>query len=69
MASASYDDTVKLYREVADDWSVETMVISHVHLTVCRECFDTLTGHASTVWAIDFDASGNHLGSPHVTKT
>lgn len=38
LASASYDDTIKLYTEdpSEDDWF----------------CFSTLTGHESTVWAL-----------------
>lgn len=49
LASASYDDTIRLYEndESDGDWSN----------------FLTLTGHESTVWAIDFDASGNRLAS------
>eukprot|EP00842_Homolaphlyctis_polyrhiza_P004423 jgi/Hompol1/4982/HPOL_004105-RA len=47
LASASYDDTVKIWREEDSDWY----------------CSDTLVGHTSTVWAIDFDASGNKLAS------
>lgn len=46
LASASYDDTIKIWREDDDDWY----------------CSDTLQGHTSTVWALDFDASGDHIG-------
>jgi len=38
LASASYDDTVKLWREDLDDWN----------------CFETLKAHSSTVWSCDF---------------
>ena len=47
LASASYDDTIKIWREDDDDWY----------------CSDTLEGHRSTVWAIDFDKSGDNLGT------
>lgn len=47
LASASYDDTVKLYREEDDDWV----------------CFATLEGHESTVWSLAFDPSGQRLAS------
>ena len=46
MASASYDDTIKIWRDDEDDWY----------------CSDTLEGHESTVWAIDFDKTGDYLG-------
>ena len=46
MASASYDDTIKIWRDDDDDWY----------------CSDTLEGHESTVWAIDFDKTGDYLG-------
>lgn len=39
--SCSYDDTIKVWAEAEDDW----------------ECTDTLTGHASTVWALAFSAA------------
>lgn len=47
LASASYDDTIKIWKEDEDDWY----------------CADTLSGHQSTVWSIDFDATGDHLGN------
>lgn len=47
LASASYDDTVKLYREEEDDWV----------------CYATLEGHESTVWSLAFDPSGQRLAS------
>ena len=47
LASASYDDTVKLYREEEDDWV----------------CCATLEGHESTVWSLAFDPSGQRLAS------
>ena len=47
--SASYDNTIKCwaYENSADDW-------------LCRF---TMAGHLSTVWQIDFDASGQYLCS------
>ncbi|RUO95960.1 WD40-repeat-containing domain protein, partial [Jimgerdemannia flammicorona] len=53
LASASYDDTIKIWREDPDDWF----------------CSDTLEGHSSTVWAIDFDQSGEHIVSASDDKT
>ncbi|MGH0130565.1 UNVERIFIED_CONTAM: hypothetical protein FKN15_015416 [Acipenser sinensis] len=53
LASASYDNSVKLYKEDDDDW-------------VCR---DTLEGHESTVWSVDFDKSGQRLASCSDDKT
>lgn len=49
LASASYDDTIRIYEEDAseDDWY----------------CACTLTGHTSTVWSIDFDSTGSQLVS------
>lgn len=45
LASCSYDDTAKLYKEESDDW----------------ECFATLKGHESTVWSLDFDKTGSRI--------
>lgn len=53
MASASYDDTVKLYHEEEDDWV----------------CCATLEGHESTVWSVAFDRSGERLASCSDDKT
>eukprot|EP00123_Amoebidium_parasiticum_P005640 comp16785_c0_seq1/m.15164 comp16785_c0_seq1/g.15164 ORF comp16785_c0_seq1/g.15164 comp16785_c0_seq1/m.15164 type:complete len:335 (-) comp16785_c0_seq1:83-1087(-) len=47
LVSCSYDDSIGLYGEEDDDW----------------ELFDKLTGHSSTVWAIDFDATGDRMVS------
>jgi WD40 repeat protein len=49
LASVSYDDTIKLYRNNPDDgdWI----------------CTHTLTGHESTVWSADFDQTGNRIAS------
>ncbi|KAG7178210.1 cytosolic iron-sulfur protein assembly protein CIAO1-like [Homarus americanus] len=47
LASASYDNSIKLYKEDVDDWAV----------------FCTLNGHESTVWGLAFDASGHRLAS------
>ncbi|XP_075030799.1 putative cytosolic iron-sulfur protein assembly protein CIAO1 isoform X6 [Calonectris borealis] len=53
LASASYDDTVKLYHEEEDDWV----------------CCATLEGHESTVWSVAFDRSGERLASCSDDKT
>lgn len=54
LASASYDDTIKLYKDdPSDDWY----------------CSATLTGHASTVWATAWAPSGNYLASASADKT
>ncbi len=45
LASASYDDTVKLYVSDGDDWRVDA----------------TLAGHSSTVWCLAFSADGAGL--------
>ena len=48
LASGSYDDTIKLYiDDPSDDWYD----------------FQTLTGHASTVWSLAFSPSGDCLAS------
>jgi len=49
LASASYDNSIKLFKEdLSDnDWT----------------CFATLTSHESTVWSISFDKSGSRLAS------
>lgn len=48
LASASYDDSIKLYiDDPSEDWF----------------CFTTLSGHTSTVWSICFAPSGNYLAS------
>ena len=46
-SSCSYDNTIRLYREEDNDW-IE---------------FDILDEHESTVWSVDFDASGDRLVS------
>lgn len=53
LASASYDDTVKLYQEEEDDWV----------------CCATLEGHESTVWSVAFDRGGERLASCSDDKT
>jgi WD40 repeat protein len=45
LASASYDDSVRLYREDADDW-----------VQVC--CIAGKEGHSMTVWWVEFEGSG-----------
>lgn len=48
LASASYDDTIRLYiDDPSEDWY----------------CFTTLTGHTSTVWSISFSPCGNYFAS------
>lgn len=49
LASASYDNTIKLFREDPND---EDWV-----------CCGTLTGHDSTVWSISFEGNGKRLAS------
>jgi WD40 repeat protein len=54
LASASYDDTVKLYiDDPSDDWYP----------------FATLKGHTSTVWSIAFSPCGRFLASGSDDKT
>lgn len=48
LASASYDDTIKLY---VDDPSEEWLN------------YATLTGHTSTIWSLSFSPCGNYLAS------
>ena len=45
LASASYDDTLKLYAQSDEEW----------------RCISTLSGHTSTVWSLAFSADGAHL--------
>ena len=48
LASASYDDTIKLYvDDPSEDWF----------------CYTTLSGHTSTVWAMAFSPCGTYLAS------
>ena len=53
LASCSYDDTIKMFKEEIDDWT----------------CFATLESHQSTVWKICFDQSGTRLASCGDDKT
>ncbi|XP_058806568.1 probable cytosolic iron-sulfur protein assembly protein Ciao1 isoform X2 [Phymastichus coffea] len=55
LASASYDDSVKIFKEdtASSDWI----------------CVSTLNSHASTVWSLAFDASGNRLVTCSDDKT
>jgi len=43
--SASYDDTIKVWEQDDDDWI----------------CVQTLKGHESTVWSLDFTPDGNFM--------
>ena len=48
LASSSYDDTIKLYiDDPSEDWF----------------CFNTLTGHTSTVWSLAWEPKGRYLAS------
>ncbi|WFD29754.1 Cytosolic iron-sulfur protein assembly protein [Malassezia sp. CBS 17886] len=48
LASASYDDTIKLYvDDPSEDWF----------------CYSTLRGHTSTVWSLSFSPCGTYLAS------
>lgn len=53
LASCSYDNTVKLFKEEVDDWT----------------CFATLESHDSTVWKICFDGEGHRLASVSDDRT
>jgi len=54
LASCSYDNRIKLYKEDGDDdWA----------------CFSTLSSHDSTVWSISFEKSGKRLASCGEDKT
>lgn len=53
--SASYDNSIKA-------WSWEDSVDEWV-------CKFTIRGHSSTVWSLDFDASGTYLVSSSEDKT
>ena len=46
-ASCSYDNSIKMYKEDGDDWTVVT----------------TLTSHTNTVWDIAWDRTGDRLAS------
>jgi len=47
LASGSYDDTIKFWKDIDGDW----------------ECLYTLSGHTSTVWDISFNSTGDRLVS------
>ena len=47
LASCGYDDTVRLFKEESDDW----------------ESCNTLKGHGSTVWSLDFNQTGSRLAT------
>eukprot|EP01103_Thecamoeba_quadrilineata_P000971 TRINITY_DN1085_c0_g1_i2.p1 TRINITY_DN1085_c0_g1~~TRINITY_DN1085_c0_g1_i2.p1 ORF type:complete len:193 (-),score=14.17 TRINITY_DN1085_c0_g1_i2:188-766(-) len=53
LASCSYDDSIRMWKESEDDWF----------------CSDILTGHTSTVWEISFDPTGRRLVSCGDDKT
>ncbi|OMJ15300.1 putative cytosolic iron-sulfur protein assembly protein CIAO1 [Smittium culicis] len=45
LVSCSYDDTIRIWKESEDDWYSSAV----------------LSGHSSTVWAVDFDPTGNYI--------
>lgn len=53
LASCSYDNTIKLFKEEIDDWT----------------CCNTLESHTSTVWKISFDQTGHRMVSCSDDKT
>ncbi|KAL2735751.1 putative cytosolic iron-sulfur protein assembly protein Ciao1 isoform X3 [Vespula squamosa] len=55
LASASYDNTVKIYKEdvIDSDWT----------------CIHTLTSHTSTVWSLSFDKTGERIVTVSDDKT
>jgi WD40 repeat protein len=54
LASASYDDTIKLYvDDPGEEWFAYT----------------TLTGHTSTIWSLSFSPCGDYLASASEDKT
>ena len=54
LASASYDDTIKLYvDDPSEDWF----------------CFTTLKGHTSTVWSLAWAPDGRYLASASDDRT
>ncbi|VUZ51780.1 unnamed protein product [Hymenolepis diminuta] len=53
LGSTSYDNTINLYKEELDDWTV-----------VCK-----ITGHESTVWKAEFSPDGDYLASVSEDRT
>jgi cytosolic iron-sulfur protein assembly protein CIAO1 len=54
LASASYDDTIKIYLDdPSDDWY----------------CATTISGHASTVWSLAWSPNGEYLASASDDRT
>lgn len=47
LISASYDMTIKVFKEMDSEW----------------DCVQTLTGHTDTVWCIKFSPDGNRFAS------
>eukprot|EP00294_Goniomonas_avonlea_P017926 CAMPEP_0114574726 /NCGR_PEP_ID=MMETSP0114-20121206/19555_1 /TAXON_ID=31324 /ORGANISM="Goniomonas sp, Strain m" /LENGTH=144 /DNA_ID=CAMNT_0001762175 /DNA_START=231 /DNA_END=662 /DNA_ORIENTATION=- len=47
LVSASYDDTLRVWASDDDEWSSASILV----------------GHKSTVWAVCFDATGEHMAS------
>lgn len=53
LASSSFDNSIKLYVSGDEDWN----------------CFAVLSAHESTVWSLDFNASGNRIVSVSADET
>lgn len=53
LVSCSYDDTIKFFHKVGDDW----------------KCCQTLTSHSSTVWSASFSPCGEYLATGSDDKT
>jgi len=47
LISASYDMTIKVYKEVDSEW----------------DCLQTIVGHTDTVWAVDWSPDGKRIAS------
>jgi len=47
LISASYDMTIKVYKEIDSEW----------------DCIQTIVGHTDTVWAVDWSPDGKRIAS------